>query len=75
MTAKKGWFLGHLRHKLKTLLKLHEKKSNNWPTLSFIHNEREVITWMGYKLQNLKHKIQSNIFKINIFFEFQAADH
>ena len=30
---------------------------------------------MGYKLQNLKHKIQSNIFKINIFFEFQAADH
>ena len=43
--------------------------------LSFIHNESEVITWMGYKLQNQKHKIQSNIFKINIFFEFQAADH
>ena len=27
------------------------------------------------KLQNQKDKIQSSIFKINIFFDFQAADH
>ena len=34
--------------------------------LSFIHNESEVITWMGYKLQNQKHKIQSNFLNLKL---------
>ena len=43
--------------------------------VSFIHNGSEITTWIGYNFKNQKRKIQSNIFKINIFFEFQAADH
>ena len=41
---KKDWFLGHLRLKLKKLLKFHRKKSNNWPMVSFIHSESEITT-------------------------------
>ena len=25
-----------------------QKKSNNWPMLSFIHNSSVITTWMGY---------------------------
>ena len=28
-----------------------QKKSNNWPVVSFIHNGSEIITWMGHKFK------------------------
>ena len=49
-----------------------ENGAINCPCWVFIHNGREITTWMGVKLQNRKHKIQSNIFKIT-FFESPAA--
>ena len=48
-----------------------KKKSNNWPMVSFIHNESENRTWMPKTKkpnQNQKHKILSDIFKITISF-------
>ena len=49
---------------LKKLQKLHIKRSNNLPMVSFVHNGSGITTWMGYSFkQNQKHKIQSNIFK------------
>ena len=36
---------------LKKLQKLHRKKSIQWPMLSFIYNESEITTWMGYNLK------------------------
>ena len=40
--------------------------------VSFIHNGSEIITWMGAQLQNQKHKIQSNFFKITTpLFDFK----
>ena len=53
---------------LKKLLKLHRKKSNNWPMVSFTHNRDEITTWLGAQLQKQKHNIQSNIFKITASF-------
>ena len=32
---------------LKKLQKLYRIESNNWPRVSFIHNGREITTWMG----------------------------
>ena len=33
-----------------------QKKSNNWPMVSFIHNGSEITTWMGhsFKTKNTK---------------------
>ena len=28
-----------------------QKKSNNWPMVSFIHNESEITTWMGHSFK------------------------
>ena len=47
------------------------KESNNWPTVSFIPNGREITTY-GAELQNQERKIQSNIFEIRTsFFNFK----
>ena len=56
ITAKKGWFLPDLQ--LKMLQKLHRKRNNNWPMMSFIHNGSEITTWMVYswKTKNTKFK-------------------
>ena len=38
-----------LERNIKLLLetvKLHSKKRNNWPMVSFIHNGSEITTWM-----------------------------
>ena len=44
--------------------------------MSFIHNRSEITTSMGYNVRTKqKHKFPSNMFKINIFFDFQAPDH
>ena len=72
-TVKKGWFLRHLRRKLKKLRKFHRKKSDNWPMGSFIHNGSEMTTWMGYNFKTKRAKFQATFL---IFFELQAAvDH
>ena len=54
---------------LKKLQKLHRKRSNNWPLVSFIHNGSETTTWMGYSLNTKSTKYKDK----NMFFEFQAA--
>ena len=46
----------------KKLLKLHRKKSNNQPMVSFSHNGSEIITCMGHSFKTKS--IQSNILKI-----------
>ena len=28
-----------------------QKNSNNWPMVSFIHNESEITTWMGHSFK------------------------
>ena len=56
------------------LPKLHRKKSNNCSIVNFIDNGSEIPTWIGYNFKSKSTKIQSNILKINIFFEFQAED-
>ena len=52
-----------------------QKRRSNWPMMSFIHNGREITTWVGYsfKTKSTKSKAKQH-FKINIFFESQAAD-
>ena len=35
----------------KKLLKLNEKKSNNWPMVSFIHNGSDITSWMGHSFK------------------------
>ena len=51
----------------RTPLKLHRKKSNNWPMVSFIHNGSEITTWM-HKSTKSKATFLS---KINSFFNFK----
>ena len=36
---------------IKKLQKLHRKRSNNWPKVSFIHNGSEITTGMGYRFK------------------------
>ena len=38
--------------KLKKLLKLRRKKSNNWPMVSVIHNGSEIMTWMRHTFKS-----------------------
>ena len=47
-----------LATQLKKLPKLHRKKSNKWPMVSFIHNGSELIM-NGAQFQNQKSKIQN----------------
>ena len=35
----------------KKLLKLHRKKSNEWPTVSFIHNRSNITTWIVHSFK------------------------
>ena len=35
----------------KKLLKLHRKKSNKRPMVSFIHNGSKITTWMGHSFK------------------------
>ena len=44
---------------LKNVLKLHRKKSNNWPMVSFIHNGSEITTWMrhSFKTKSAKSRV------------------
>ena len=53
---------------VKKLLKLHRKKGNKWPMVSFIHNGSETTTWMEHNFKNQKHNIQSNIFDFTMAF-------
>ena len=50
---------------LKKLQKLHRKRSNNWSMVTFIHNESEITTWMGYsfKTKSTKSKATSLRYK------------
>ena len=50
----------------KKAAEVSQKKRNNSPMVSFIHNGSETTTWMGHK--NQKHKIHRNIFKITTSF-------
>ena len=46
---------------LKNQLKLHRKKSNNWPMVSFIYNGSEITTCMGHNFK-IKSKISRETF-------------
>ena len=41
---------------VKKAAEVAQKKSNNWPMVSFIHNGSEITTWMGhsFKTKNTK---------------------
>ena len=64
---------------LKKLLKLHRKKSNNWPMVSFIDNGSEITTWTGHSFRTKSATSRATFlpwyFKDNFFFEFQTANH
>ena len=73
---KKGWFLGHLRLKLKKLLMFRRKNINYWSMVSFVHNGSDITTWMGYNFKTKSKSTKSQaLFLRKTSFEFQAADH
>ena len=61
------WKMVGCRKTAKKAAEVEQKKSNNWPMVSFIHNGSEITTWMGHSFKT-KNKIQSNIFKITMSF-------
>ena len=71
MTVKKGWFLGQLRRKLKKLLKLHRKKSNNWPMVSFIHKGSEITTWIGSNFKTKSTNSKATFLRKTSFLNFK----
>ena len=36
----------------KKAVEVAQKKSNNWPIVSFIHNGSEIKTWIGYSFKS-----------------------
>ena len=74
-TVEKGCFIGHLLCNLKQVLKFHEKKSNNWPVVRFIHNGSEITTWMGFnfKTKRTKSKETFQPFDFNILLHFSVV--
>ena len=70
---KKGWFLGHLRRKLKKLLKFYRKKSNNCSMVSFIHNGSEITIWMAhnFKTKSKSTKSQAAFLRKTSFLNFK----
>ena len=50
---------GDLLRKLKKLLKLHGKKSNNQPMVRFIHKRSEITTCMGYSFKTKTTKFKA----------------
>ena len=70
-TVKKGWFLGHLRRKLKKLLKFHRKKTNNWPMVSFIHNGSEITAWYNFKTKSKSTESQATFLRKTYFLNFK----
>ena len=36
---------------VKKVAEVAQKKSNNWPMVSFIHNGSEITTWMGHSFK------------------------
>ena len=65
ITVKKRLVTRILPTYLKKLQKLHRKSSNNWSMVTFIHNESEITTWMGYsfKTKSAKSKATSLRYK------------
>ena len=54
------------------LLKLHRKKSNNWPMVSFIHNGSEITIWVGHSFKTKSTKSRATFLKITTsFFNFK----
>ena len=48
--------------------KLHTKKSNSWPMVSFIHDGSDITTWRKHSFKTKKHKIQCNILNVTMSF-------
>ena len=48
---------------LQKLLKLHREKSSNWPMVSFIHNGREITTWMGHSFKTKSTKSKATVLR------------
>ena len=42
----------NVAEKVAEVAKKLQKKSNNWPMVSFIHNGSEIATWMGHSFKN-----------------------
>ena len=51
-TNSEKWLVTRIQPtKLKKLLKLKRKRSNNWPMVSFIHHGKEITTWIGHSFK------------------------
>ena len=53
---------------LKKLQKLHRKRSNNWPMVSFIHNRSQITTWMGYSFKTKSTKSKATFLRQQYLF-------
>ena len=53
---------------LKKLQKLHRKRNNNWPMVSFIHNGSEITTWMGYSFKTESTKSKATFLRLEYLF-------
>ena len=40
-----------------------QKKSNNWPMVSFIHNGSEITTWMGQSIKTKRAKSRATFLR------------
>ena len=40
-----------------------QKKSNNWPMVSFIHNGSEITTWMGQSIKTKSTKSRATFLR------------
>ena len=57
---------------VKKVAKLHRKKGNNWPMVSFIHNGSEITTWMGHSFKTKSTKSKAT-FLTTPSFNFKLA--
>ena len=52
----------------KKATEIAQKKSNNWPLVSFIHNGNEITTWMGPRFKTKSTKSRATFLRYQILF-------
>ena len=48
---------------VKKAAEVAQKKSNNWPMVSFIHNGSEITTWMGHSFKTKNSKSRATFLR------------
>ena len=67
---KNGW-LQDTSNVAKKAAEVAQKKGNNWPMVSFIHNRREIIIWMGHSFKTKAQNPKQHFKRTTTFFNFK----